>query len=100
VFTAWRDFNNRLLPTGEEIYRLRLDARGSWFLELQSGTEVHIGRQSARARLDRLVASWPALMNGRALPPRLIDLRYTNGFAVRWPAAKEQYAGTYGEKSR
>lgn len=98
VFENWRKFNNMLMPTGQEIQRIRLDARGSWFVELSHGTEVHIGRESTNSRLQRLVRSWPELMRNRDLAPIGVDLRYTNGFAVRWPEEPRRLAGTYGKK--
>ena len=99
VFAAWREYNNELLPTGLEISRIRLDRRGAWFLALTSGTEIQIGREDALPRLRRLVASWSGLMNGRNLAPLSVDLRYTNGFAVRWPAPPVKLAGNYGKES-
>ena len=95
VVGAWQQFNNELLPAGLEIDRIRLDRRGAWFLVLTNGTEIHIGRADALPRLHRLVSSWPNLMSGRDLAPLGVDLRYSNGYAVRWPEYKE----TYGKES-
>jgi cell division protein FtsQ len=84
VFEAWRSFNAELTQAGLEIERIRLDRRGAWYLELTNGTQVQLGRENAIDRLHRLVASWPALVNQDERLPAGIDLRYTNGFAVRW----------------
>jgi cell division protein FtsQ len=91
VFEAWGQFNNLLAPVGLEIERIRLDPRGAWFLALTNGTEVHIGRGEPMARVQRLVRSWPLLTGGRQVAPVDVDLRYTNGFAVRWPDTEERY---------
>ena len=99
VFDAWREFNNELLPLGLEIDRIRLDRRGAWFLAVSSGTEIQIGREDALPRLRRLVASWEGLMQGRPMAPLSVDLRYTNGFAVRWPAPPVKLAGNYGKEN-
>ena len=99
VFETWKQFNNELLPTGLEIELIRLDPRGAWFLELGNGTEVHIGREDALPRLQRLVRSWAGLMNGKDMTPLVVDLRYTNGFAVRWPKVPARFAGTYGKEN-
>ena len=87
---AWRDFNTILQPMGLEIERLRLDPRGAWYLALSNGTRVDIGRGDAESRLQRLVHSWPSLLRGRDHAPAGVDLRYTNGFAVRWPGSDEE----------
>ncbi len=85
VYETWQQFNNELLPAGLEIERLHLDRRGAWYLVLTSGTEVHIGREDALPRLRRMVGSWGELVKQNNLAPLGVDLRYTNGFAVRWP---------------
>ena len=46
-----------------------------------------------------LVSTWAGLMQGQAVPPVSVDLRYTNGFAVLWPQNIDIIAGEYGEKS-
>lgn len=99
VFRNWIEINNELVSTGLEIERIKLDPRGSWFLELNNGTEVHLGRERARARLTMLIKSWPGLMRDRDLPPMVVDLRYTNGFAVRWPQPPARFAGTHGKEN-
>lgn len=99
VFETWKQFNNELMPAGLEIEVIRLDPRGAWFLELVNGTEVQIGREDAQIRLRRLVRSWPGLVKGRELAPMAVDLRYSNGFAVRWPKVPARFAGTYGKEN-
>jgi cell division protein FtsQ len=93
VLANWIKFNNLLHNTGLEIDLIRLDPRGSWFLELNNGTEVQIGRESPYERLERLQGSWAGLMQGRDMAPMAVDLRYTNGFAVRWPKPPARLAG-------
>ncbi len=99
VFASWQKFNDELLRAGLEIEMIRLDPRGSWLLELNIGTEVQVGRENAFARLQRLVGSWAGLMNGKDMAPLAVDLRYTNGFAVRWPKPPARFAGTYGKEN-
>jgi cell division protein FtsQ len=43
-----------------------------------------IGRADPEPRLRRLVRVLPQLLAGEARGFERIDLRYTNGFAVRW----------------
>lgn len=99
VFTNWKEINNELMPTGLELELIRLDPRGSWFLELNNGTEVHLGRENARPRLQTLIGSWVGLMKDRDMAPLVVDLRYTNGFAVRWPKPPARFAGTHGKEN-
>ncbi|MEJ2402361.1 MAG: cell division protein FtsQ/DivIB [Xanthomonadales bacterium] len=85
VLQTWVSLNERLTPLGLEVRHLAIDDRGSWSLELTNGTRVYLGRDSTDERLARLLGSWDALMEEQDVPPRGIDLRYTNGFAVSWP---------------
>jgi cell division protein FtsQ len=89
VLQTWVSLNEQLQPLGLEVQRLAIDERGSWSLELTNGTRVYLGRDSTEERLARLLSSWDALMEQQDVPPRGIDLRYTNGFAVAWPRAAD-----------
>lgn len=89
VISKWQAFNNTLLPVGLEIDSIRLDPRGAWTLRLTSGTQVQLGREAAAERLLRMVKSWPQLRRADGAVPLGVDLRYSNGFAVRWAVAAE-----------
>lgn len=89
VLETWAVLDQLLVPHGLEIVAIRLDDRGAWSMVLESGTRLQIGRGSTVERMRRLLASWDLLMQEREAPPLEIDLRYTNGFAVLWPRARE-----------
>ena len=71
-------------PLGYGVATLGMDARGSWSLVLDNGTEVVVGRDDARARLARFVRVLPQLLAQQARPLQRADLRYTNGFTLAW----------------
>ncbi len=85
VIETWLQFNDILIPAGQEITRIRLDRRGAWTLQLAGGTKVEIGREDAVARLERMVQGWTPLRRLKGVNPLGVDLRYANGFAVLWP---------------
>lgn len=93
VLDHWTRFNQALAVHGLEISELNRDERGSWEMKLTSGTEIRLGRDRTEERLERLLASWPALLEVKALIPRSVDLRYTNGFAVTWPQPQQPGEG-------
>ncbi len=92
VLQQWELFNSMLANAGLEIERLELQERGSWSMALNNGTTVQLGRDDPVGRLQRLMNSWRGLMVDQELAPVRIDLRYTNGFAVRWPTEPEPLA--------
>lgn len=72
--------------TGLRIDGVTLSERGSWSLTTASGSQIVIGdRDQAGRRLRRFLDVYPTLMAGHADAFSYADLRYTNGFAVRWP---------------
>src|SRR5690606_12993600 len=62
--------------------------RGSWRLHLAAGTVIELGRADAMQHLKRFLDVWPRIASTRAQPPQSVDLRYANGFAVRWAPAE------------
>lgn len=93
VLEQWTRFNTMLDSVGLEIQRLSLDQRGSWSMVVDNGTRLELGRDMPVERLERLMTSWQPLMRDRPLPPAEVDLRYTNGFAVRWPTEPPELVG-------
>lgn len=70
--------------SGLALRGVDLSARGSWRLTLASGAVIEIGRVDAKARLKRFLDVWPKLASTATAPPVYVDLRYENGFALRW----------------
>ncbi len=62
-----------------------LDRRGGWSLDLAGGARLVIGRDEPDRRLDRFIRVYPELAGTHPRHFVYADLRYTNGFAVRWP---------------
>ena len=97
VLTNWSQFDAILDAAELEIDQLALDQRGAWSMRLDKGTRLQLGRDQPVERLERLMSSWGILLIERALPPVLVDLRYSNGFAVHWPKDAADFAGNYPE---
>lgn len=74
--------NQALLPLGLRMTRLTQDDRRAFHLLLNNGTELALGRADSYARLMRFVRAWPVLQ-AREAQVALIDLRYSNGFALQ-----------------
>ncbi len=68
---------------GVRLERLRLDARRAWTLTIDGGVEIKLGNSDTEQRLRLFYRVYPLLQKEPRKIER-VDLRYTNGFAVRW----------------
>jgi cell division protein FtsQ len=91
VVERFRDWGPRLLELGLIVDGVHRDARGDWSVELLGGTEVLLGTDDVEQRLERLIAAYGQI-EAIGIPTRL-DLRYSNGLAVRWLPAGGVAAG-------
>ena len=78
-YLRWRD---ELMLIGHLIQTLSVDPRGAWRIELVMGAELHLGTEAVDQRLARFIANAAQLEAAGRL--RVVDLRYSNGFAVTW----------------
>ena len=84
----WDHFNRYsdiIKRTGYDIRSTKVSNRGGWDLYLSNGINLKLGSQQIDAKLIRLIDTWTKLANLNDEMPETIDLRYTNGYAVKWP---------------
>ncbi|VAW44498.1 hypothetical protein MNBD_GAMMA02-1714 [hydrothermal vent metagenome] len=77
-------FNQLLKPVGYEISQAKVNERGDWQLILRNGLEVLLGSERHEARVLRLAETWEQLLDASERLPERVDLRYSNGYVVRW----------------
>ncbi len=73
-----------LEPLGLTITHMSLNERRALSLRLDNGLQLGLGRQDTDLCLLRFVRIYPQVLAPRLAAIDSIDLRYTNGFAVRW----------------
>ena len=74
----------RMLEAGMRIAALRLDERGAWEMDLDSGVTVRLGRRDVEERLDRFIRTASQVIAHRLNDINYVDMRYSNGFAIGW----------------
>jgi cell division protein FtsQ len=74
----------RMLEAGLRIAALRLDERGAWELDLDSGVTVRLGRHDIDERIDRFIRTASQVIAHRMGEITYVDMRYSNGFAIGW----------------
>lgn len=86
VVSFYSEARKAFARTHVQIQGLTLTDRGSWSIRIGDGAQIIVG-DSAQAgpRLHRFLDVFPRLMAGHDGGFVYADLRYTNGFAVRWP---------------
>ena len=88
-----------LKPAGLDIAKLKMDQRRTWKMALKNGINLDLGKSGVGVRLNRFVRVYPLLLAQLSAGLSLksdsslessgskierIDLRYTNGFSIRW----------------
>jgi D-alanine-D-alanine ligase len=81
VVALYNESRALFAPIGVDVEKLEMDARGSWSLALNGGLQIVVGRDDARARLQRFARVLPQLIDAQH-PVLRADLRYTNGFTI------------------
>jgi len=89
VLRFYADSQREFSGSGLVIDAVTLSPRGGWRIELVSGSVIELGRTDAQARLQRFPDVWPRLAGSHPQPPAYVDLRYANGFSMRWAAPAE-----------
>lgn len=82
-----RHLQSLLAPLGLRIQKLSLSERRAWSFETDSGLQVVFGREAFDVRLARFMELVPGSLGERLKEAAYIDMRYTNGFAVRFKEA-------------
>ncbi len=73
-----------LSGSGLILSGVRDNERGSWTLSLTGGAKIRLGYAHVAQRLRRFLDVYPKLSPAHPSGFEYADLRYTNGFAVRW----------------
>jgi cell division protein FtsQ len=86
VVSFYADVQKAFAGTHLAITGVALTERGSWSLSTDSGAQIVLGdRDQAGRRLRRFLDVYPQVVAGHGDSFVYADLRYTNGFAVKWP---------------
>jgi cell division protein FtsQ len=84
VAQRYLSVQGRMLEAGLRIAALRLDERGAWEMDLDSGVVVRLGRRDVEARFERFVRTASQVIAHRLTDINYVDMRYSNGFAIGW----------------
>ena len=89
VLRRYRDVKEWLVLGGWKVRRLTADGRRSWRDHTDGGVALVLGRDPAEAAVRRVSRVLTALQAQSGGTLAVADLRYPNGFAVRWRPPQE-----------
>lgn len=76
--------NKVLAPLHFKVTRFELSPAHIWSLTLNNGIKLNIGHKDILTRVGDFVKVYPKIIGNRASEVNSVDLRYSNGLAVRW----------------
>ncbi len=82
--TAYQRYQQMLSEVELTVLRVEVTERRAWLLELDNGIELVLGREPSERHLQRFIDVMRSGLSQRAEEISRVDLRYSNGFAVRW----------------
>jgi cell division protein FtsQ len=99
VAQRYLSVQGRMLEAGMRIAALRLDERGAWEMDLDSGVTVRLGRREVDARIERFIHTASQVISHRLNEIAYVDMRYSNGFAIGWrnPAVPTSVPAKHGD---
>jgi cell division protein FtsQ len=84
MLSYYQKINNLLYPLHFKILSLEFTPYSVWRITFDNGIKLTTGHKSVLASLDRFVKLYPKVVGDRVDKVEYIDLRYSNGIAVKW----------------
>lgn len=93
VLDAWKTLAPALQNTPFALTGLGQDARGDWTAQCRSGVTLRLGNGDPADKLALIRDTVLPALADKLPQVAAVDLRYTNGFAVRWADAQSCAGG-------
>ena len=77
-------YSARFQQVGSDIMKLKEDARYDKKITLVDGISINIGREKIDKQIERCLYSFAMFTKAEREAIASIDLRHSNGFAIRW----------------
>ncbi len=84
LLQRYNHMQRQVNKVGFSIAELVLDERRAWSFRLASGIQIVLGRRDFEQRFQRFLNLIPTTLSGRVAQAEQIDMRYTNGFSIKW----------------
>jgi cell division protein FtsQ len=85
IWQSYSEFSAILVPTKWKITEISLDEELSWRILLNNGVNIFLGNNNAAEKLQDFIKVYDDIKIANSTSgAKSIDLRYKNGFAVKW----------------
>jgi cell division protein FtsQ len=84
IMQRYQDLAKLLRSRGMDIAKLASDGKRAWRMTLGNGVEIAIGRDQVMEKVQRFVRVYDLHLQESWAEVQAIDVRYSNGVAVRW----------------
>jgi len=84
VAQRYLEIRERLIPTGLDVRRLQVDARGAWEMTLANNIDIRLGRRDVGERIQTFLDVVADIVSSREAEIAYVDMRYGNGFTIGW----------------
>ena len=82
--SLFHQYNERFYEMGLSIAAIEEDARYDKVITLTNGISINVGREQTSQQIERCLRSFAEFSTDERAAIVQIDLRHSNGFAVRW----------------
>ena len=89
VLSRYVELNQLLAPKRLRVTNLELNDTGRWLANLQSGTQLVFGKDDLIAKTRRFLIVYERELEVLGDRVQSVDLRYSNGLAVKWKTVVE-----------
>lgn len=96
VATRYKRYKKQFSTIGLIIRKITVTPRRAWRIDLSNGIQIRLGRSDMDMRVARLVRIYKSVLGKNSNNVRAIDMRYTNGFAVKWKAGNKVKTYAFG----
>lgn len=83
VINQYLLFREVLQGRGLQVAKITLDDRRSWSIETEQGVELRFGKGEIQEKMSRFLKGYDKKLAEQFGQVAYVDLRYTNGFAVK-----------------
>jgi cell division protein FtsQ len=84
ILQYYQAINRILLPLHAKISYLELTPYATWKVRMNNGLLLLVGNRQLLTELNHFVKVYPKIIGAREHDVESVDLRYSNGVAIRW----------------